>query len=148
MTRPKVKKTPRQLCPHISRLDKGKKNCHFWHWFSFSETSLSARCCFFFFSYPKPKPHHHHHLLLIWFPTRTTIFKRWRLVIEEERFEVEEASEVWDLAPERVSFEFENSEEGKRKLRKKVSNDVGTIGTKMCIYDHFFLFWTDVSALK
>ena len=43
-------------------------------------------------------------------------------MIEEERFEVEEASEVWDLAPERVSFEVEDSEEGKRKLRKKVSN--------------------------
>ena len=42
-------------------------------------------------------------------------------MIEEERFEVEEASEVWDLAPERVSLEVEDSEEGKRKLRKKVS---------------------------
>ena len=46
-------------------------------------------------------------------------------MIEEERFEVEDS-----------------------ELRKKVSNDVGTIGTKMCIYDHFFLSWTDVSALK
>ena len=53
-------------------------------------------------------------------------------MIEEERFEVEEASEVWDLAPERVSFEVEDSEEGKRKLRKKVSNWV-LFWAKMCI---------------
>ena len=45
-------------------------------------------------------------------------------VVKEERFEVEEANEVWDLAGERVYFEVEDSKEGKRKLRKKVSNEV------------------------
>ena len=45
-------------------------------------------------------------------------------VVKEERFGIEEANEVWDLARERVSFEAEDSEEGKIKLRKKVSNEV------------------------
>ena len=45
-------------------------------------------------------------------------------VVKEERFEVEEANEVWDLPRERVSFEVEDSENEKRKLRKKVSNEV------------------------
>ena len=46
------------------------------------------------------------------------------VVVEEERFEVEEANEVWDLAGERVSFEVEDSEKGKRKLRKNVGNEL------------------------
>ena len=45
-------------------------------------------------------------------------------VVKEERFEVKEANEVWDLARERVSFKVEDFEEGKRKLRKKVNNEV------------------------
>ena len=46
------------------------------------------------------------------------------VVVEEERFEVKEANEVWDLVGERVSFEVEDSEKGKRKLRKNVGNEV------------------------
>ena len=46
------------------------------------------------------------------------------VVVEEERFEVKEANEVWDLVGERLSFEVEDSEKGKRKLRKNVGNEV------------------------
>ena len=46
------------------------------------------------------------------------------VVVEEERFEVKEANEVWDLVGERVSFEVEDSEKGKRKVRKNVGNEV------------------------
>ena len=64
---------------------------------------------------------------------RTTIFKWWRLEIESGKFP-EKLLRKRDLKLrrlvrygiwlERVSFKVEDFEKGKRKLRKKISNEV------------------------